>query len=1041
MTPKPGDEVYRRFTPGRRGYCTDARHTRGGHTYYQVGFPEGKEYVPDFELEIVTSDDSDPLDLVERGRFGRARDLRRSLTHIQLSGRLSSMIYSLDITNTDFLAYQFKPVLAFMKAPAHGLLIADEVGLGKTIEAGLIWTELRAREDYRQLLVVCPAMLCEKWQYELRNRFGIDATIMKSNELLNELRNDYDKIPDGKGVICSIQGIRPPSKKQQDKNPWGARAELAKFLREQAEQFDNQKIIDLTIIDEAHYMRTPGSQNARLGQLLRSVSEHILLLSATPINLRSDDLYNLLNIIDPNTFNSLKSFPQIMEANAPLVKAHQLIFDLKQNSTDISKCLEEAMEHSYWKNNLQLPDIMQKLADPKSIADMAGRVRLANRIEQVNRLHNVVNRTRKVEVLKERVMRDPKSHFVPLVADGDERKFYDAVTTAIRDYAQRHDINDGFLLASPQRQVSSCMYAAAKSWRDKTHRTDKISTEEMIYEDMGGEPDTYHDVSPLIEHLIREVLVHVDIQRLYDNDSKFEKFLSSIETYFQKFHDEKIVVFSYFRATLDYLHDRLEKHGIASIVLKGGMKENKQHIINRFRDEDEARVLLSSEVASEGVDLQFCRLLMNYDLPWNPMKIEQRIGRLDRIGQHAKRIIITNFGYADTIDQRIYTRLFERIDIFNRALGGLEEILGAKILELTGHILRNHLTHQEEEEMADKTALAIENIQKVEEQLEKDATILMAHSEFILKEVHKARDQQKRITENDLAIYVHDYLNLYATGHEFHRPHHDKLLFNIKLPAATIAKFDEYIGTHNLRGKTKLGTGGRVPCQFINKTVLASGRVEQISQFHPLVRFVSEEIRDKKLFPVVAVKLKYQVVDIKIDISDGQYAFAMDKWEFRGLRDEYDVRVRAVHIDTGHWLDAEDSWTLLNSARLNGMDWPEVTTLISPSLKDNILDCYGKLDEEFNVILKEKENKNTDSINFQIQSSKQNLHRALETLNNTLENFKERGETKMVPATEGRIEKRKTEFQVQIEKLKHRSNIKSDKNRFCCGVLFLEREG
>ena len=135
----------------------------------------------------------DAYELLTRSRFGRAADLRRSLTFLHLSGRLANLVYSMETTNVDFYAYQYKPVLSFLESPSNGLLIADEVGLAKTIEAGLIWTELRARYDARRLVVFCPAMLREKWRDELRERFGVDAVIIattsKSDEVIHQAAN------------------------------------------------------------------------------------------------------------------------------------------------------------------------------------------------------------------------------------------------------------------------------------------------------------------------------------------------------------------------------------------------------------------------------------------------------------------------------------------------------------------------------------------------------------------------------------------------------------------------------------------------------------------------------------------------------------------------------------------------------------------------------------------------------------------------------------------------------------------------------------
>jgi hypothetical protein len=128
--------------PGKKGLTTGKFRYRDGRKLIQVRFPNSVEYVPDDQLEIHPKIRENPLDLLEKGKLGLARDLRRTIAHVRLSGRLANLIYSMEITNTDFYAYQFKPVLKLLNSATNGILTADEVGLGKTIEAGLIWTEL-----------------------------------------------------------------------------------------------------------------------------------------------------------------------------------------------------------------------------------------------------------------------------------------------------------------------------------------------------------------------------------------------------------------------------------------------------------------------------------------------------------------------------------------------------------------------------------------------------------------------------------------------------------------------------------------------------------------------------------------------------------------------------------------------------------------------------------------------------------------------------------------------------------------------------------
>ena len=202
-------------------------------------------------------------------------------------------------------------------------------------------------------------------------------------------------------------------------------------------------------------------------------------------------------------------------------------------------------------------------------------------------------------------------------------------------------------------------------------------------------------------------------------------------------------------------------------LLHGGIGETKQDVIDKFREDSELRVLLTSEIASEGVDLQFSRILMNYDLPWNPMKIEQRIGRIDRIGQKAEKISVINLGYSDTIDERIYTLLLEKLKIFERALGGMEAILGDKINELTSELLSNSLTPDEEKQRINAKRVAIGNIRKQQEELEQKAHHLIAHGGYILERVKEAHEFSHRITERDIKLYVKDYLDRYCEGFSF----------------------------------------------------------------------------------------------------------------------------------------------------------------------------------------------------------------------------------------------------------------------------------
>ena len=231
-TLQPGDRVRLIANPGRVGIVGQDTDGPAHRLRVLVHFLDGDEqYFLPGSLEKIDRAAQGPYELLRQGRYGRARDLRGTITYYRLSGKLANLIYSLNTTNTEFLAYQFKPVLQFLDSPSNSLLIADEVGLGKTIEAGLIWTELRARQDARRLLVLCPAMLCEKWKRELSNRFGVQSEIVDARGLLARLMEAREKPQDAFALIASQQGVRPPRGWNDEDEPSQSSAgKLARFL-------------------------------------------------------------------------------------------------------------------------------------------------------------------------------------------------------------------------------------------------------------------------------------------------------------------------------------------------------------------------------------------------------------------------------------------------------------------------------------------------------------------------------------------------------------------------------------------------------------------------------------------------------------------------------------------------------------------------------------------------------------------------------------------------------------------------------------------
>lgn len=529
-----------------------------------------------------------------------------------------------------------------------------------------------------------------------------------------------------------------------------------------------------------------------------------------------------------------------------------------------------------------------------------------------------------------------------------------------------------------------------------------------------------------------EIFSWVDLKELYDNDSKFEGLWSLIKDYFRANKDEKIIIFSYFRETLKYLSERLEKMGMKTQVLMGGMKQSKQEIIDEFKSDPNFKVLLASEVASEGVDLQFCRILVNYDLPWNPMKIEQRIGRIDRHGQKSEKIKIFNFFYKDTIDHRIYERLFKRLNIFNQALGDLEAVLGEKVSELTKDLLSFVLSPEEEEKRIEQTSKAIERLRLEEKQLEENASSLIAHGGYILSEVQAAHDLSKRITEKDLSIYVKGFLEKHVQGYEFFKMKRDDEIYRIQLPNTLSVEFAKFIKQKKLHGKTSLDTGNSKTCVFSNKVFKSDkSNCELINQTHPLIQFISCKLNelDESFVSLVAVQIKRNFVT---ELPKGLYAAVISKMEFEGLRTEDVLVARMCAVDgLCKVMDKDISLNILNTIRLEGDDWPEAKVEARVEDVSLALDiCCDTLERDFENMRKSKFTENNDCISFQKTSAKKNFDRLMSVKQAILEKHKA-SNSKMVKAVEGQINKIDVAHKQQLINFEQKEKLSASLKEIC----------
>lgn len=1033
---RAGQRVRLKSNPGRTGTLSGERIEHRGSTRWEVHFEDGSQFVPELALEPVTASASSPYALIRDLRFLRPRDLRAALTHCRLSGRLADMIYSLDTTNTDFLPYQFKPVLSFLDSPARGILIADEVGLGKTIEAGLIWTELRSREEARRLLVLCPAMLREKWKRELRDRFSVNAHICSAAEVLDHLRTASESPQAEFALIASLQGLRPSSGWDDDDGdtaPAGASG-LARFLLDRA---DEDPLLDMVVIDEAHYLRNRETQTARLGRLIRPVTENLVLLSATPVQLRNTDLFNLLNLLDSDTFPFEWSFEAALAENAPIVALRDRLLKGTMSEQEYVDALQAASVARSFNRSELLDDLLKDAPSAPQLADPAIRLQLAERLDRANPISKVVSRTRKRDVQEKRIVRAPVTLRATMSAV--EKHFYDDVTARVRDYCAGREEREGFMLTIPQRQMCSSMAAACRVWKDRATDLD-LEIEEIVWEAFGDDAQGGGGgMKPLIAELARVAREAGDFAALRASDSKFRLLQEHLAEYWKRFPGAKVVLFAYFRGTLQYLRERFDEMGVRACLLMGGM--DKDAVLTEFAVPDGPRLLLASEVASEGIDLQFSSIVVNYDLPWNPMRIEQRIGRIDRIGQKAERILIWNIVLADTLDDRVCTRLLDRLNVFEQALGAAEGILGEQVRSMSYELLRHRLLPAEEDQVIEQTRLALFNNATLQERLEEQASRLVAHGDYLQIKISAARELNRYVSADDLSTYVRDFVEHHFDGTQFVADGADGRQFEIDLGPVARADFAVFLEQERLQGRTRLAMpgSGRLVCRFENRLGAHQSGVEVISQYHPLVRWVGRRMRAlerTRHAPVAALRVDAGLVQGALP---GQYVFAVQRWTISGERTAERLVFAACRTgsqSSDGFLAADDAERLVTTASLKGEDWIDASgELDGAQLAALFADAVDSLDHRYREYVHRAETENRDRIGFQLELVERHARTTIEALQQQIAELRASRRTRTIRANEGRIRKARERAEDRSARLRARLNLTHESRLAAGGVI------
>ena len=540
--------------------------------------------------------------------------------------------FGLSISRVDPLPHQLEAVYEyFLKLPSVRFLLADDAGAGKTIMAGLLIRELKLRGLAERILVVCPANLSFQWQRELKEKFDQQFLVLKGSDIRDQF--GVNQWLSQKQVITSL--------------------DLAK--REDVLPGLRQVRWDLVIVDEAHRMsasdETHKSQRYRLGELLRDSADNVLLLTATPHKGDPHNFTLFLQLLDRDAYADVKSIREAM-------KRQRAPFYLRRTK-ETMVYFPERQPDGTW------------AAQP---------------------------------VFTKRI-----THTADFAIDGDEFTLYEEVTRFVKRQSARAAAQGddrraravGFLMSLYQRRLASSANAMRRSLENRARRLeeglkqaqDLARTAPLDLPDLEEMEEMEDAERERLERMLEAVTLAGNAEEVRNEiaelrglagramsveQSQAEAKLTKLreilqEQGFFENTDQQLLIFTEFSDTLDYLMERLKTWGFRVGSIHGGMKPGSRdepgsrlYTEQQFRDGD-IQVLVATEAAGEGINLQCCHILFNYDLPWNPNRLEQRMGRIHRYGQRFDCLIF-NFVAANTIEGRVLQRLLSKLQEIRDAL-------------------------------------------------------------------------------------------------------------------------------------------------------------------------------------------------------------------------------------------------------------------------------------------------------------------------------------------------------------------------------------
>ena len=747
---KIGELVQRANQPESTGVVREVRLNAQVERYeYVVQFSGQRVGVPEAQLQPLASVTS-PWQALAEGRVSGRTHFISSLTYERLTHPPARIANSFATARTRFYPYQFKPLLKFLDHPGKRLLLADDVGLGKTIEAGYILRELDAHRKAERILVVVPARLATKWKKELETKFDEKFEKVTGRDLLAQARRMASgQEPDPFRWIVSYESVR------------------SEDIRRELEA--TQLPLDVLIADEAHRMRNPESLQHRIGAVLSICADAAVFLSATPVMNRLEDLWNLLKLLSPEEFGVWQVFRERVESARFILAAQRALAVQPPRLSEARSQVErfaDAMADGHRPGQF-LKSVQDRLeTTPASRREL---IELQADVGRLSPIGHIVSRTRKADAVIDRPER--VAHWQHVELNAVEREIYDSVQALCREAGMGGSTPWGFemSLLMAYRATASCIPAAIDYFSDKLKTTSCIDLEDFEEESESlPDAEAVSAWSGPIRTRFREI---VDLYRSAEpSDSKLDSLLVTLQEIWadDDAHSRprrKVVIFSFFRGTLNYLHRRLTQRGLVNRRIHGGIPiSEREAAIEEFLKHQDIAVLLTSEVGGEGIDLVQASVVINYDLPWNPMVVEQRIGRVDRIGQDAKRIIVRNFVVKGSVEERVLSRLLAKIAIFLQTIGDLEPIIGERIDRLTKQALRGELSEEEIERRVEEEAAILDRTRLDALEVLSQADGLLASDQALIDEIEALTGERQIPSHEELFLFLNKFFEEFYPG-------------------------------------------------------------------------------------------------------------------------------------------------------------------------------------------------------------------------------------------------------------------------------------